>query len=687
MNMRSNEETIGNVNDSAVVSHFQKTQTFFVVLSTILFAAFAFQLWYHATRASVTIDEPVHILAGHRYWQCGDFGINPEHPPLLKLLAAAPLISRTFVEPDWNCGSKITTQSDGEQAGIFFLTRNGVDGIVVPTRLAAALLSLLLAGLVYLAAWEMFGRAEALTALALFAFEPNLIAHGSLVTTDMALSATAFAAVYALFRYGKKPNIFRFVTVGLAIGLMVAAKHSAVIFVPILFALVLADVLIFRPKENLSPERIFRSISAFAGCLLIGLILLWAFYGFRYYSIPSATESTISVTGYIRGTGRPETVESLSAKIVMVVSYIRIFPESYIFGIADIVATGSRNTFIFNRNYATGQWFYFPVAFAVKSSAALLLLLLFGLLLLFFKREKRREIMFLLVPSLLFFAVALTSGMNIGVRHILPVYPFFIVVAAAGAIAACRKLYFFRYVLIALLLFHAATAVRIAPNYIAFGNDFWGGTDNTYNLLADSNVEWGQNLKLVNEYLARENISDCWFAGFAGGELNRVSQPCRLLPGSLNWFGTEEIVEPTPPVIEGTILLSVSVLPTRWTDEYSTVAQTEPIARIGGSILVYQGRFEVPLAAAMSHVGRSLWLIRRNRFEEAVTESRKAVEFAPDDTRAHFSLALALARAGQKYEAREEFGTAIELARVNPSMYRNLELRAWQEIAQLDRVK
>jgi hypothetical protein len=454
-----------------------------------------------------------------------------------------------------------------------------------------------------------------------------------------------------------------------------------------LFALVLADVLIFRTKENLSLERILRSISAFAGCLLIGLILLWAFYGFRYYSIPSATESTVSVSSYIRGTGRPEIVESLSAKIVMVISYIRVFPESYIFGLADIVATGSRNTFIFNRNYVTGQWFYFPVAFAVKSSVALLLLLPLGLLPAYFKSEKRREMMFLLVPPLLFFAVALTSGMNIGVRHILPVYPFFIVAAAAGAIAVGRRFYFFRYFLIALLLFHAVTALRVAPNYIAFANDFWGGTNNTYNLLADSNVEWGQNLKLVNEYLARENISDCWFAAFAGGELNRVSQPCRLIPGSLNWFGTEEIVEPIPPVIEGTILLSVSVLPPRWADEYLPIAQTKPIAQIGGSILVYHGRFEVPLAAALSHIGRALWLIQRNRFEEAVVESRKAVELAPDDTRTHFSLALALARAGQKYEARQQFGTAIELARANPSMYRNLELRAWQEIAQLDKIK
>ncbi len=92
----------------------------------------------------------------------------------------------------------------------------------------------------------MFGRWEAIMALALLAFEPNLVAHGTLVTTDMTLSATAFAAALALYRFCQKPNMVRFVLVGLAVGLMLAAKHSAVIFVPVLFALLVADTVIFR---------------------------------------------------------------------------------------------------------------------------------------------------------------------------------------------------------------------------------------------------------------------------------------------------------------------------------------------------------------------------------------------------------------------------------------------------------
>jgi hypothetical protein len=529
----------------------------------------------------------------------------------------------------------------------------------------------------------MFGKWEALTALALVAFEPNLIAHGSLVTTDMILTATTFAAVYAFYRFRNKANWFRFLIVGLAFGLLLAAKHSAVIFMPILLAVLIADVLIFRQRETRLTRQLFHNSTAFAAFFLIGLILLWAFYGFHYYSIPGATESTISIADYIRENGRPEMVESFSAEMTEAISRTRTFPESYVLGMADVIAWGSRNSWIFGRNYATGEWFYFPLAFVVKSSVALLLLLSGGLLFPFFKRGKRREMMFLLVPPLAFFAVCLTSNFTTGIRHLLPVYGFFIVVAAVGAVWLSRKFYLFHYVLIALLVFHVVAALRTAPNYLAFSNDFWGGTNNTYRIFSDSNVETGQSVKLVNEYLARENISDCRFAAWVHPELIRATQPCRVLPSGARLFVSQALIEPVPPVIEGTVLVSVNELPPRGTNEYVPIAQSEPIAQIGGNIFVYRGRFEIPLGAAISHTYRVGQLLRLNRVDEAVAEGREAIGIAPGDPRTHLSLGLALVRAGQKDEARQEFEQTIELTKSSP-VFRNVEVRAQQELRRLD---
>ncbi len=233
-----------------LMSSNRQKEFLFVAAAVFLVAAFAFQLVYHAVRTSATVDEPDHILAGHRHWQCGDFGINPEHPPLLKLLATAPLNFRELSEPPWECGSRLTSKFDAFSYGSSFLVENGVDTVVVVARLAASLMSLLLAVLVFFAAWEMFGHWEALTAVAILAFEPNLIAHGSLVTTDMAISATSFGAIYALYRFGKERTWLRFAVTGVTFGLMLAAKHSAVIFVGILFVLLIGDTVLFRRSAN-----------------------------------------------------------------------------------------------------------------------------------------------------------------------------------------------------------------------------------------------------------------------------------------------------------------------------------------------------------------------------------------------------------------------------------------------------
>lgn len=659
-----------------------KSNPLFVILCGLLFVCFAFQLWFHATRTSATVDEPDHILAGYRHWQCGDFGINPEHPPLLKLLATAPLNFRELSDPPWECGSKLTSKFDAFSYGSTFLVENGLDSVVITTRLGASLMSLLLALLVFLAAWEMFGRWEALTALAIVAFEPNLIAHGSLVTTDMAISATSLAAIYALYRFARNQTPLRFLVAALAFGLMLASKHSAVVFVGILFLLLIADAVLFRKTETRVVNQIFRRTAAYAGIFLIGLAILWSFYGFRYRAIPNEAAATISVAGYIRENGRPESIDSFPARATEVLSHTGIFPESYVLGMADVIAWGTRNSWIFGRVYATGRWFYFPTAFLVKSSIAFLFLLPLGLVFLYFNSEKRREGMFLLLPAILFFLFALSSNFNTGIRHILPTYGPLIILASAGAIWLCRKFSAFRFALAALLVFSAIATVRTAPSYLGYANDLWGGYENTHRIFADSNIDTGQSMKLISEYLARENVDDCWIAAFVHPEMIRTVQPCRPMPSGTRIMVSRNLIEPVPPVIEGTVVLSVIEVPPRGGDEYVPIAQSEPIAFIGGNTYVYRGRFEVPLAAAMSRVHRANHFLRVNDIDQAIAESRQAVEFASNDPRPHFALGSALSRTEQKDEARRELETAAALAKEDPR-FRNAEVQARQELEKL----
>jgi hypothetical protein len=650
----------------------------------LLVAAFGYQLRYHATATSATVDEPNHILAAYRHLECGDFGINPEHPPLLKMLAAAPLMFRTdLIKPPWECGSKLTSKFDTFSYGNTFLVENGVDSILIPARLSGAILSIILAILVFVAAWEMFGRWPALVALAIFAFEPNLIGHGSIVTTDMAISATAFGAVYSIYRFCRVQSWPRFAVAGIAVGLMLAAKHSAVIFVPILLLLLILDHIFFSQQHTKVGKTIIRRLTAFAGIFLLGVAILWAFYGFRYRAIPDPTANTISVANYIReNANRPETAESLSGKITEALGAAHIFPESYVLGMADVISWSSRNTFIFGKNYPTGQWFFFPVSFAVKSSLALLLLFPLGLALPFLIRDKRREAMFLLAPALIFFLVATTSSFTNGVRHILPVYPFFTVAAAAGAVWVANRYRHFAIFLGMLLAYNAVAAIRTAPSYMAFGNDLFGGTNKTREIFSGSNVNTGQNIKLVNKYIAEHDITDCWIADFVHPEMIRYIQPCHPMPSVLRILISRQPIDAVPRVIEGTVFISSNEFPPQGADEYLPIAVGAPEDVIGGSILVYRGRFEVPLAAAVSHVHRSGAFLRSGQVDDAIQEGRSAVALYNDDPRPHLALGLALVQGKQIEEARTELSTAVKLSE-GKAVFRNQQVRAQQELSKL----
>ncbi|HYH07089.1 MAG TPA: glycosyltransferase family 39 protein [Thermoanaerobaculia bacterium] len=495
------------------------------VAAALLLAALALQLHVHVTAASPTIDEPTHILAGYRHLRCGDFGINPEHPPLAKIVAALPLLTMNPRDPLGPCTSRAIVAQRAFQAGGFFLAGNGVDRVTIPARLAVATFTLLLALLVFLFARELFGDPAALVALAVFAFEPTLIAHGSLVTTDMPFAAMFFATVYAAYRYRNSPSVARLLVTAVAAGLTLSAKHTGVLVLPIVVLL------------------LWRHLRACAAVLTIAVAVLFATYGFQF--------------------------------------------APYFDGIRYIAEHAERQTWIFDRAYPRGQWFYFPLAFAVKASITALVLTVFA------PRTKHR--LLLLAAPALVLVVAMLSGINIGVRHVIAVWPFLLV---AGAVTLVR----WRAVTGVLLLFHVLSAVLTAPRYIAYANDFWGGPDRTYTIFKDSDAEWGQSTKLVRAYVEEHGITDCWFAAYGHGAISRALQPCTLLP-ALGWTATGTPVEPIPRVLRGTVFVSASVFPPRGAADYLPIITHPPEAILGGSVLVYRGAFEVPaLVERVEHI-------------------------------------------------------------------------------------
>jgi tetratricopeptide (TPR) repeat protein len=634
----------------------------------ILLILFFLQLFFSARRDSITWDEDDHIFAGYMSWKHADFGLNPEHPPLVKLVAALPLLNMPLKVPALQDRFfKTEAFLDGKD----FLFKNDADAILFRARMAASVFSIALLVLVFLAANEMFGLFAAFIALGLLAFDPNLIAHGAVVGTDAGLSCCMFASIYAFYRYVKAPSISRLVIVGFATGLALAAKHTGILVFPMLLLLTFCELLEGPPQKEGSPAQpsfVRRAGNLALALVLIGTIatgILWAFYGFRYQARPAGLQLNPPLAEYLQQLSRPREIWLLQT-----VSRFHLLPESYIYGLADVrIMSDFYTSFLLGRIYPHGVWFYFPVAFAIKSSFTFLILLAVTLWALFTRRFTRwREVLFLTIPPVFYLIIAMSSGMNIGVRHILPMYLFLSVLIGGAAAILIKRDRRWAYAVVVLLAYQAASTVRIYPAYMAYANELWGGPSQTYKLLSDSNADWGQQLKDVKHYLDTHNIKDCWFIYFAEGPVNAnyYGVPCKLLPTMDSMWVHEELQ--APRAIDGTVLISAGDLSgfefgPGELNPYEQFKSLKPKAVIDYSVFVYEGHFEIPLAASLSHSQQAGSMLEAHQLDRALAEAKLAVSLAPRAVQPNALMGDILAASGRSEEARSYYEKALTLAR------------------------
>jgi hypothetical protein len=220
-----------------------------------------------------------------------------------------------------------------------------------------------------------------------------------------------------------------------------------------------------------------------------------------------------------------------------------------------------------------------------------------------FRNEFRFQVLRLLVPVTVLLAVAMASSMNIGIRHILPTYPFLYVIGAAYLVLFCHWRPGGVWLVLALWLAQAASSLAAAPEYIAYANELWGRPNQVHRYLSDSNSDWGQQLKAARGYLQQHHVADCWIAYTAEGavDLNYYGIPCKPLPtdASLWWF---KVPMEVPDEISGTVLISDDMLsgtdnaPGK-TNPYAQFRALKPAAILQGGMFVYTGRFRVEDAA------------------------------------------------------------------------------------------
>ena len=626
------------------------------------------QLVLSIQRESQTWDEANHIFAGYRSWTHADFGLNPEHPPMVKLLATIPLFSSPLNTPE--LGGRYFKEEaflDGKD----FLYRNDAEKILFRTRLAAGTITILLGLLVFLGTREFFGTGAAFIALALLAFDPNLLAHGALVTTDAALSCFMFASVYSFYRYVKVPTIWRLAIVGISVGLALAVKHTGALILPILLLLAiseflrcLVDAIGTTQVMKVVGQQALKLLVSLTGITVIGLVILWSFYGFRYQARPNGLELSPPLMEYVKG------LEPHETWTISTLARWHVLPESYLYGLADVRLTANYYTsYVLGKIYAHGVWFYFPIAFLIKSTIGFLALLLITVGVIVTRRLNHwREIVFLVVPPAFYLVVAFTVGMNIGVRHILPVYVFLSVLIGGAAWALVRHSRKWAYLVVALLVIHAISSMRTFPAYIAYANELWGGPSHTYKYLTDSNVDWAQQLKATKQYLDQRGVKDCWFVYFGEGvaDFKYYGIPCKPLPTVVTLWLNERI--DVPVSIDGPVLISAGTLSgfefgPGSLNPYEQFKHIAPTDVIQHGVFVFDGHFEIPLASALSHVQKAQNLLEHKQTEQALVEAQAAATLAPNEVQTQLILGNVFEEMGQVEQARSAYERALVLAK------------------------
>jgi hypothetical protein len=649
------------------------TPTFTRLIAAALLAILAILLITSAREESQTFDESTHLFAGFEYWKHADFGRNPEHPPFIKLLASIPLLSMGLKEPPSLPIPFFKAQDLFNGVQLLYSSDADANTILFRGRLVIMLFTLTLALLVFLATNEIFGPMPALFALFLFTFQPLILANGKIVATDVALACLLFASVYTFYRFCNRPSAPRLALCVLATSLSIITKHSGVLVFPILVLLALVDLYLpATPATSAlgNKQRHLRQLAlALCAIVVTGYIALWAVYGFRYAARPGQLQITPSLSIYLTQLHHP-----LQHNIIAFFARHHLFPEAYLYGWIDILSIPDfRPTFLFGHVYGTHQWFFFPAVFLVKTTLALLIFLL----LLPFARiiGRRRALVFFALPAVFFFLVCIASGMNMGARYLIPMYPFCILLAGASAAAFFDRSRTSRIAVSAVLVLTLISALHAYPNFLVYSNELFGGPSHTYRSVTDPDADWGQGLKWTKTYLDQHPDPNCWFDyhGNPGVNPSYFGIHCRpLLTGFEHTIGMGSA--PIPSTITGTVLVSSTDIDgILWgpgdLNPYATFRDRKPDATIANIIFVYHGTFNLPLLAAETNASAATTLLRQGRLPQALTFAQTAAQQAPDAADVNAILGQVLLASGQVPAGQEALAKALHLAQTNHPEY------------------
>ena len=562
----------------------KKQVIFFLLLAALLGAAIVRSSI--ATRLDgFTLDEGYHIGAGAAYVKTGDFRLNPEHPPLVKLWVGA-FVSDVFQLSPYRKVQDKNDERSFVENDVYL--NNDPDLIQNRARIAMFVLNGLLLVFFALAVRQAFNDIVALAATAFLVIDPTVAANLPVVMTDLPvalLSATAVLLAVVAFRSWKAVDL---ILASGALGLALGAKHSGVITLTTV-AIIAAVFAIFWTKSSNISGRL-KHLGLASAVLIGAVVLLWGFYMFRFSESPGTSEEQFNrpLAEKISDVNSPRYRMGLN---IMAAGHL--FPRAYTWGMADTIRAGAegraRSVFAFGKRYAKAPLYFFPGVLAVKLPLGLLLLAAIGTIVVLSRRvplEFYPPLFGVIVLALLFLMVLSTGSAYAGIRHALPVVPPLALLASMAIYKAFESTSRFLRILVAVSIIAAMVSGIPVLRPWEYYNETVGGTSNAYLYFNDEGIDAAMRGREIETYF-NENLRGRDEAPFILYAMKTVDRKAR----DLDWVGKN--AERDAERLDSEVVSGVVMIGARQVRGKPSYRDAIPIARFG-NLFVFEGTFRDP---------------------------------------------------------------------------------------------
>jgi tetratricopeptide (TPR) repeat protein len=606
------------------------------------------------TQKSATVDEPIHLTTGYAALAARDYRIETTHPPFMRMWAALPLLFMQDIRLDTSVIDRtepsawLSGSTTFDFATKFLYVDNDADRLLYAARFMIVICGILLGVLVFSWTYEWLGFMPAVWALVFYTLSPNLAAHASLVTTDIGITCFIFGTLYFLWRTCRRLSRFNLTGLSIFFALAIVTKFSALILGPIVLVLLIIAV---GERTTMTP----RAAAMIVGLLaLASLAAVWAVHGFRY-----APSGSASWQLHLEQAPLARTVPAI-ASVTEWIDRHHLLPNAFTEGFLIFAQSMQppNRAFLAGAYSDEGWWYYFPVVFLIKTPISLIALATIGVVVLVRRRYELglKNEAFIVVPVLIYLVVSSANRFHVGVRHLLPIYPLVLLVAAAGAMVLVPRRAG-RVALGGLIVFWVAVVAGVYPHTLTFFNRLVGGPGNGYKYLADSNIDWGQGLKLLKKWMDQQSVTHVGLAYFGTADPAYYDIDYTQLPAAAPGLNLPSIARMwTKPRLPGYVAVGATVLTgvyldPEWQLFYRGLRGARPIAVIGNSMFVYwldrwpeaadpDSSADPTDVEAERRLGDEL--LRARWFDHAAVHYRRYLGRRPHETQVQNNLGLAL---------------------------------------------